>query len=71
MKTCSLDDFMTALKPWLSKNYIRKAYINSNGDFVLHFLDNVTDVYHIDDCDERQIKELLLDLKHKGVSVSE
>jgi len=70
MKNCSLNDFMTSLKPWLTGNYIRKAYINEKGDFVLHFMDNVTDVYHIDDCDDMQMRNILSDLKKKGVAVS-
>jgi len=70
MKNCSLNDFVASLKPWLAGNYIRKAYINEKGDFVLHFLDNVTDVYHIDDCDDIQIRKILADLEKKGVTVS-
>lgn len=71
MNTCSLNDFMTALEPWLSDNYIRKAYLNEKGDFVLHFMDNVSDVYRISDCDEMQIRELLLNLESRGVAVTQ
>lgn len=71
MNTCSLNDFMTALEPWLSENYIREAYLNEKGDFVLHFLDNVTDVYRIDDCNEIQIREILLTLENRGVAVTQ
>ena len=71
MSTCSLNDFMRALEPWLSDNYIRKAYLNKKGDFVLHFMDNVSDVYRLDDCNEMQIREILLNLESRGVAVTQ
>ena len=41
MKTCNLSDFMKALTPWLDDDYIRKAYMDDNGHFVLLFADGV------------------------------
>ena len=69
MKTCNLSDFMKALTPWLDDAYIRKACLNDNGHFVLHFTDGVKNVYNIEDCETSQLNEILEDLKKKGVAV--
>ena len=69
MKTCNLSDFMKALTPWLDDDYIRKAYVDDNDDFVLLFKDGVKNVFHIEDCDKSQLKTVLEDLKKKGVPV--
>jgi len=69
MKTCNLSDFMRALTPWLNDEYIRKAYLDDNGHFVLLFMDGVKDVYHIEDCEKSQIEAILENMKKKGVSV--
>ncbi|UCD66134.1 MAG: hypothetical protein JSW69_00440 [Deltaproteobacteria bacterium] len=71
MKTCSLNDFMAEINPWLDKDHIRKAHLDDKGHFVLHFVDGMKNVYHIDDCNESQIKNVLNGLKSKGVSVTE
>lgn len=62
---------MESIKPWLSKDYIRKAHLNRKGQVVLYFLDGVQNVYNIDDCNEAQIKAVLEDLKTKGVKVED
>jgi len=69
MKTCNLSDFMQAITPWLNEDYIRKAYLDDNGHFVLLFVDGVKDVYQIEDCEKSQIAAILEDMKKKGVSV--
>jgi len=69
MKTCNLSDFMQALTPWLDDDYIRKAYVDDNGHFVLLFMDGVKNVFHIEDCEKSQLKAILEDLKKKGVPV--
>ena len=69
MKTCKLSDFMTSLSPWLDDNYIRKAYLDENGHFVLLFMDGVKNVYNIEDCEKSQLIKVLEDLQKKGVSV--
>ena len=69
MKTFNLSDFMKALSPWLDDAYIRKACLNDNGHFVLHFTDGVKNVYNIEDCETSQLNEILEDLKKKGVAV--
>jgi hypothetical protein len=71
MKTCSLKDFMQELKPWLDTNHIRKALRDENGHFIVHFVDGMKNVYHVDDCDEAQINDVLKKLKSKGIIVQE
>ena len=60
---------MKTLTPWLSKDYIRKVYLDDNGDVVLLFTDGVRNKYRIDDCNAAQIKTVLEDLKKQGVRV--
>lgn len=69
MKTCNLSDFMNALTPWLDDDYIRKAYLDDNGHFVLLFTDGVKNVYQITDCEKSQLNDILEDLNKKGVPV--
>jgi predicted glycosyltransferase len=69
MKTCNLSDFMNALTPWLDDDYIRKAYLDDNGYFVLLFTDGVKNVYHITDCEKSQLNDILENLKKKGIPV--
>ena len=71
MKTCSLNDFMAEINPWLDSDHIREAHLDENGHFILHFIDGMKNVYYIDDCNEAQIKKVLSDLKKKGVPVTE
>lgn len=69
MKTCSLNDFMAEIKPWLDKDYIMEAHIDDRGHFVLQFLDGMKNVYYIDDCNAEQVKGVLQDLKSRGIPV--
>jgi hypothetical protein len=62
---------MQELKPWLDKNHIRKALLDEKGHFVVHFVDGMKNVYHVDDCNEAQIKDVLKNLKAKGIVVEE
>ena len=71
MKTCSLNDFMAELTPWLDKDYIRRAFMDVERRFVLEFNDGMKNVYLIDDCNEEQIKKVLKDLKKRGVATDE
>ncbi len=71
MKTCSLNDFMQEIGPWLDKDYIKGAHLDDQGHFVLVFVDGMKNVYYIDDCNETQIKGVLKDLKSKGIVVTE
>ena len=71
MKTCSLNDFMAEINPWLDRDYIKEAHIDAKGHFVLLFQDGMKNVYHIDDCNEAQVKKVLKDLQAKGIPVSD
>jgi hypothetical protein len=64
-----MSDFMKALNPWLNDDYIRNAYMDDKGHFILLFKDGVKNVYHIEDCSKSQLQEILEDLKKKGVPV--
>jgi cation transport ATPase len=67
MKTCSLNDFMNELKPWLDKEHIRAAELQEDGRLVVYFLDGMKNVYTIDDCNRDQIVAALAELKKKGI----
>ncbi|MFZ5758140.1 MAG: hypothetical protein ACOY32_00735 [Thermodesulfobacteriota bacterium] len=71
MKKCSLNDFMGELKPWLDRDYIRQAGLDGSGHFVVHFVDGMKNVYHIDDCNAEQVQKVLADLKAKGIRIEE
>ena len=67
MKKCSLNDFMTEMKPWLDSNHIKKACLDENGHFVLHFMDGMRNVYAIDDCNKAQVDKIFKELQGKGI----
>ena len=69
MKSCSMNDFLQELAPWLDKDYIREAELDRDGNVVLHFQDGVSDVFQIDDCTREQIDKIFKDLKEKGITV--
>jgi hypothetical protein len=69
MNNCSLTDFMQAMEPWLSGDYIRKVSVYENQVFKLFFTDGVIDTYNIDDCNDSQFKNNILKLKQKGIAV--
>ncbi len=69
MKTCSLNDFLEELNPWLDKDYIKEAHVNDKGHFIMYFRDGMKHVYSIDDCNESQIAKIITSLKSKGIPV--
>jgi hypothetical protein len=69
MKSCSLSDFLKALEPWLSKDYIRSVRLDENGYFILFFVDGVSNTYRIDDCNQSQFENIILQLKKKGIPI--
>ena len=69
MKTCTLVDFMQALKPWLNDDYIQQARLDDKGNFTLIFVDGGQKVYHVDDCTAGQLKNVVELLKKNGVLV--
>lgn len=69
MQTCSFVDFIQVLKPWLDGDYIRKGYLDENGNFRLFFADGGEKVYRIDDCSESRLKEVFEMMIQKGIAV--
>lgn len=68
-KSCSLNDFMEELTPWLDRDHVKNAHIDEDGHLVLFFLDGMRHVYDITDCNKLQVKEVLQDLQKKGIVV--
>jgi hypothetical protein len=68
MKTCSLDDFMAEMQPWLDTDHLRNAHLNEHGHFVLQFQDGMQKVYDIDDCNLEHVRKILKDLAARGIS---
>jgi hypothetical protein len=71
MRTCSLNDFMTEIKPWLDSEHIRGAELDEHNHLILHFMDGMKNVYEISDCDMYEIKDVLDNLRHQGIPVRE
>ena len=71
MRTCSLTDFMEIITPWLSNEYLKRVYKDEKGHLLLLFRDGVKDVYQIEDCTEEQLRDVLEDIKEKGIQVEE
>ena len=69
MKTCTLSEFMQAMDPWLSKDYIRKVCLDARAQFTLIFTDGGSSTYQIDDCSESQLEGILEKLKKEGVEI--
>lgn len=69
MKSCSLNDFMQELKPWLDRDHIKEVFIDKHGHLALLFRDGMKNVYTIDDCNKAQIEAVLQDLRAKGIPV--
>ena len=69
MQSCNFIDFIQVLKPWLDSDYIRKGYLDKNGEFRLFFTDGGEKVYKIDDCSETRLKEVFEMMVRKGIPV--
>ncbi len=67
--TCTFNDFMSSLKPWLSDEYIREAAIESENTIRLLFTDGITDIYHIQDCSPAQVEDIVTQLQKNGIPV--
>jgi hypothetical protein len=57
------------LEPWLDRDYIRKGYLDSSGNFRLFFTDGGEKAYRIDDCSEARLKEVFQMLGDRGIPV--
>jgi hypothetical protein len=69
MKSCSLNNFIEEINPWLDQKYIHKALTDGKGNFIIYFLDGTKNTYAINDCNEKQVLHLLHDLKEKGITI--
>lgn len=69
MKSCSLPEFIKTMEPWLSDDYIRRVYVDGNGDLELFFVDGVSNRYRIDECSRSQLEGILSDLEKKGIQI--
>ena len=69
METCSFSDFMQILKPWLNRDYVRKAYLDADGNFRLMFVDGGENAYRIDDVIQAQLADALRLLQENNIPV--
>ncbi len=69
MKQCSLNNFTESLEPWLNANYIRSISLGEDGRVIFTFIDGVSDVYEITDCNRSQVEVVCRELKEKGILV--
>ena len=67
MQTCRLNDFLKVLEPWLDRDYIRKVVLTDQNDLLFFFTDGGQKAYHIDDCTKAQLKQILADIREKGI----
>ena len=70
MKSCSLNDFMSEIRPWLDNDHIHMAEVDAKGRVVLHFRDGMKNVYEVDDCNKAQVNKVMDDLRKKGIAVA-
>jgi len=68
-KSCSLNDFMEELTPWLDREHVKNAHIDGEGRLVLFFLDGMRHVYDINDCNSSQVEKVLSNLRERGIGV--
>lgn len=69
MKTCSLENFLKEMNPWLSSEYLYKAVYDGKGNFVIHFLDGTKNSYQVSDCNKSQIEHIIDRLLDIGIQV--
>jgi hypothetical protein len=69
METCHFIDFMQVFKPWLNRDYIRKAYVDANGDLRFMFNDGGEKVFRIYDCSQKHLDEIIQELIENNVPV--
>ncbi len=69
METCKLKDFLKVFEPWLDGDYIRKVFLTKDDHLVLFFSDGGQKDYRIDDCSKGQLKEILSNIRQKGIAI--
>ena len=71
MQTCRLNDFLKVLEPWLDRDYIRKVYLTDQDHLVFFFTAGGQKAYHIADCTKAQLKNILADIREKGILIEQ
>ena len=69
MNTCTFNDFMQMLKPWLNNDYIREVGLGNKGNVTLWFVDGGYQTYQIDDCTSEQLENTIEQIKKHGIQV--
>lgn len=69
MNECSLNHFTESLEPWLNSDYIRSIRLDSDDRIIFSFIDGVSDIYRITDCNRSQVEGVCRDLQEKGILV--
>ena len=69
METCKIKDFLAVLEPWLDGDYIRKVFLTKEEHLVFFLCDGGQKDYHIDDCSKDQLKEILSNIRQKGIPI--
>jgi len=67
MESCTFVNFIEMLKPWLDRDYIRKGYVGADGLFRLFFADGGEKAYRIDNCSEKQLKDVFKRMADRGI----
>ena len=69
MNTCTFNEFMQMLKPWLNDDYIRQAHLGAEGTLTFRFVDGGYQTYQIDDCTSEQLGNTIERLEKHGIEV--
>ena len=69
MNTCTFNEFMQMLKPWLNDDYIRQARLGAEGTCTFRFVDGGYRTYQIDDCTSEQLGNTIEWLEKHGIEV--
>ncbi len=71
MKQCCLDQFIGLLTSWLHQNCIKAISLGLDSQVLLSFIEGVSDVYKITNCNRFQLEIVCQDLKENGITVIE
>ena len=69
METCNFTHFMKVFEPWLNRDYIRKVYLDADGNLRLIFVDGGEKMFRIDDCRRHQLDDIFKQLNTKNVPI--
>ena len=69
MNSCSLNEFMLSLKPWLNKDYVRSAFLDQKGCLRLCFVDGGSQSYRIENCSRNELQDVIGMLEDHGINI--